>query len=637
MSYSYLLLIGFINLINAQSSPPILDATTCPVGDVPYSVGGFPGSPYVLKPFQEIFHNPLPAQIYNKECRTDGHCMYSYDIDVVDKQIYAFNSTIPICATKPATWFMTYNGSVPGPTIEVPSGHESYVRFNNKIGNHFKDSHAPCTGDRTGNPFSVHLHGSASLAPYDGWAEDETCYGESKNYVYPNNRPTTGWYHDHALHITADNAYYGLAGLYLITDKCNAPWNLANIEEKHLILSDKVVDSECQLYMDKHGAHKDNHYGDINLVSGIPFPRMILEPKTYRFRILNAAISRSYLVKIKNANGLVDIHQSICKVVASDGGYSPAPVSLGVYGLRIGVAERYELVCDFTGFKGQTLYLWNGQDDKMLKGIPYFCYSHLLARIEVGTTVSGPAPKLDKLILPTNPFRYTENVISSTVVAAATKLIKAKQFHRKMSFGRTNGQWTINGETWDSFKIAAADIGHNSWELWQFQSGGGWFHPVHMHLVDFYILQRDSDGGVQPYEKLTPKDVMYLGPSNTLWVIARFGAHKGDYMFHCHNLIHEDDDMMRAMRVVDSGMTSKATTTDQFMVINNIVYSNYRYYDPMLTETSAKPSANWPSIIDDSSAKLNENVYRIFYPLPNDTVLQTVANPWNVKWPCNAV
>lgn len=156
-----------------------------------------------------------------------------------------------------------------------------------------------------------------------------------------------------------------------------------------------------------------------------------------------------------------------------------------------------------------------------------------------------------------------------------------------------------------------------------------------MHLVDFYILQRDGGDGLQTFEKLTPKDVMYLGPSNKLWVIARFGAHKGDYMFHCHNLIHEDDDMMRAMRIIDSGMTGKTTTNDQFMVINNIVYSNYRYYDPMLTETSAKPSGNWPSVIEDASAKLKENVYRIFYPLPDDTQLQNVVNPWKVKWACN--
>jgi FtsP/CotA-like multicopper oxidase with cupredoxin domain len=637
MGFAYIVILGLLGCVSSQLNPPILDIDSCPSDNLPYNVDGFPGSPFVLKPFQEVFHNPLPAQVHNKECRADGHCMYSYNIDVVDRQIYAFNATIPTCATKPGTWFMTYNGSVPGPTIEVPSGHESYVRFNNKIGNYFTESHKPCTGNRTGHPFSVHFHGSASLAPYDGWAEDETCFGESKNYVYPNNRPTTGWYHDHALHITAENANNGLAGLYLITDKCNAPWNIADIEEKHMILSDKLIDSECQLYIDKAGAHKDDLYGDINLVSGIPFPRMPLEPKQYRFRLLNAALSRSYLIQIKVADTLVNVHQSICKVVASDGGYSPAPVSLTNYGLRMGVAERYDMICDFTAYAGKTLYMWNDKDDKMLKAIPHFCYSHLIARLEIGTTVSGPAPVMDAKVLPKNNFRYTDNVIDSTVVAQATKMIKAGKFHRKMAFGRSMGQWTINGETWESFKIAAADIGHNSWELWMFESGGGWFHPVHMHLVDFYILHRDSDGGVQPYERLTPKDVLYLGPANKVFAIARFGAHKGDYMFHCHNLIHEDDDMMRAMRVIDNGMTSRTNTGNQFMVINNIVYSNYRYYDPMLTETSAKPSNEWPSVIEDASNKLNENVYRIFYPKADDKQLQNVVNPWKVTWACPAL
>jgi hypothetical protein len=88
------------------------------------------------------------------------------------------------------------------------------VRMNNKIaGNYFPLGQSPCDAPgRSGRPFSTHLHGSASLATFDGWAEDETCGGETKDYIYPNNRPTTGWYHDHALHITADNAYYGLAG-----------------------------------------------------------------------------------------------------------------------------------------------------------------------------------------------------------------------------------------------------------------------------------------------------------------------------------------------------------------------------------------------------------------------------------------
>ena len=251
--------------------------------------------------------------------------MFAYVIDVFDKRLGPFDQAVPACASKPRTIFMTYNGKIPGPTIIVPSGHESLVRFNNKISNFFQRNVFPCTGNRKGRPISVHHHGSASAPPFDGWAEDVTCLSETKEYVYPNNRPATNWYHDHALHITANNAHFGLAGLSLINAKikhggCGEPWNLEDIEEKHMILQDKALDSDCQLFIDTNGVDKESFYGDINLISGIPFPLMNLEPKWYRFRFLNAAVSRPYKVKIKNA-GLQDISQQICQVIASDAGF----------------------------------------------------------------------------------------------------------------------------------------------------------------------------------------------------------------------------------------------------------------------------------------------------------------------------
>ncbi|CAF4704421.1 unnamed protein product, partial [Rotaria sp. Silwood2] len=281
-----------LHLCNSQipSSPYGKTSDICPkANNNEYYVNGYKGTPYILKPFQNNFVNPSILSPSSKVCRSDGHCMFSYTIDVIDATVRPFDQSVPSCANKPATKFLTYNKQIPGPSIRVPSGHESIIRFNNKIGNLFPETFSPCTGNRTGRPFSVHLHGSASLPPYDGWAEDETCYGESKDYVYPNNRPAYCWYHDHALHITAENAYLGLAGLYLISSKkkdggCGEPWNLEDIEEKHIILQDKVLDANCQLFIDPLNIHETNLYGDINMMSGIPFPLMALEPKWYRFK-----------------------------------------------------------------------------------------------------------------------------------------------------------------------------------------------------------------------------------------------------------------------------------------------------------------------------------------------------------------
>lgn len=630
----------------------------CPNADgLSVSVGGFPSSPFKITPFTDRFVNPPLANVGQTVCRTDGHCLFTYDITVTQVQKRPFDNAVVGCKALPPTWFLSYNGSVPGPTIRVPVGHESLVRFKNLLNSetgYFKGSFNPCLPNnaRKGRPFSVHHHGAASLAPYDGWAEDETCYGEVKDYVYPNNRAATEWYHDHALHITADNAYYGLAGMYITSAKakdggCGEPWNLENIPETHMILSDKLLDGKCQLTHDPFGAHVDNLYGDVNLVSGIPFPEMSIEPRWQRFRLLNAAVSRPFLLKIRDSR-LMDISQRVCRVIAADGGYRKSHVAFPAEGLLIGVAERYEIVCNFSGYGGRTVYFWNDQDKELMKDVPYFCYSHLISKVVVSPVATGTDVFNTTQNTP-DPLKPIFRVLSTADLTKASDMANTGSYHRQFDFGRTNGHWTINGETWDTAKIAASDVGQNTWELWKFKSGGGWFHPVHIHLVDFFIVKREKEtlGIVQPmvvraYELLSPKDVFYLGPSEVVYVIARFGVHKGDYMFHCHNLIHEDNDMMRAMRMIDGNLGKTADTARPFIInkLYGIVYNNWKYTDPMLGETAAKASNLARAMtLSYANQTLNKNLYRIFYPLPADITLMAGANnPWQSQWcPLNIV
>lgn len=632
---------------------PFTDAGTCNANGIAPVVDGFPGTPYKVIPFTETFSNPPLAQAKDTVCRSDGHCIKSFDINVVSAQKRPFDKTIPSCKNFPPTWFLTYNGSVPGPTIKMPTGHESIIRFKNSINTvngFFKESFDPClpNNGRSGRPFSVHNHGSASLAPYDGWAEDETCFNEVKDYVYPNNRPNTGWYHDHALHITADNAYYGLAGFYIISDKkkdggCGELWNLEDIPEWHMILSDKVLDNKCQLFADPLDIHRDDLYGDVNLVSGIPFPVMNLEPKWNRFRILNAAVSRPYLLKIKD-NNMNDISQKLCKIIATDGGYVNTPVNYPVEGLLIGVAERYEIVCDFSNLKSQTLYFWNDRDTKIMKGVPYFCNSHLISKIVIKPTVSKILAIFNPSLNLYEPVKPIEKTLSASDIQTAISMANAGRAHREFHFGRNNGHWTINGETWDTNKIAASDIGQNTWELWRISTGGGWFHPIHVHLIDFFLVKRENpisplsiaSNGLRTNEFLSSKDVFYLAPGDTDYVIARFGPHKGDYMFHCHNLIHEDDDMMRAFRVTNSSGGINAGSAKPFVVnkLNGIIYNNWKYSDPMLGDTNAKPVSKAKAFNRNLvSETLALNLYRIFYPLASDIKLMGgVFNPWQSRW-----
>ena len=129
--------------------------------------------------------------------------------------------------------------------------------------------------------------------------------------------------------------------------------------------------------------------------------------------------------------------------------------------------------------------------------------------------------------------------------------------NRRLVLERQNGEWTINGHTWrdvidSGFTFTLANPALNSVEVWEIANlSGGWFHPFHIHLIDFRVLSRNG-GPPMPHE-LGPKDVVYVGPNETVRVAARFGPQKGRYMMHCHNLVHEDHDMMGQFEVGTEG------------------------------------------------------------------------------------
>src|SRR3954454_22687641 len=128
---------------------------------------------------------------------------------------------------------------------------------------------------------------------------------------------------------------------------------------------------------------------------------------------------------------------------------------------------------------------------------------------------------------------------------------------RQSEFGGAEGEWVINGKTWadivnSDYEYVAANPGFEDVEIWELQNdSGGWFHPVHIHLVDFKILDRNGRPP-HPYE-LGPKDVAYVGEGEIVRVLMRFGPQVGRYMMHCHTLVHEDHDMMVQFEVGDSG------------------------------------------------------------------------------------
>jgi bilirubin oxidase len=158
--------------------------------------------------------------------------------------------------------------------------------------------------------------------PWDGWAEDITPVGFYKDYYYPNEqRARTLWYHDHAIDHTAENAYFGLAGQYHLTDDAEKASSLPQGKyDVPLVLNSKQYDATGQLVLPTEGV---SMFGDIIHVNGQAWPKFTVEPRLYRFRVLDVAISRSFRIYLVTDLAITeddDANHIPFTVVGSDSG-----------------------------------------------------------------------------------------------------------------------------------------------------------------------------------------------------------------------------------------------------------------------------------------------------------------------------
>jgi spore coat protein A, manganese oxidase len=409
-----------------------------------------------------------------------------------------------------------YNGMVPGPTINVRRGRRSVVQIRNQL-----PAQHPQIGQESTT--SVHLHGSASLPQYDGYASDITAPGWFKTYRYPNFQPArTLWYHDHGVHHTAENVYSGLFAQYHMHDRAETQLLPQGEFDVPLMVGDIMFDADGNVRYDDNST--SGLWGDVILVNGKPWPVMRVKRRIYRFRVLNASISRSYRFRLSTGDPVT--------VVATDGGLMPRARQVGEW--RHGTAERYEVLIDFRKYRpGQRIVLENRGNPNNVT----FDHTDKVMAFEV---TDAPFSRRDD----------TWNRMPDTLVNSHVMRLRESDATRVRHFRlqRTDGMWTINGQTWDdvlnsNFQHLLANPRLGATEIWEIENrGGGWFHPLHIHLVDFKVLSRN---GRPPFDfERGPKDVVYTGENETVRLIMTFGPHRGRYMVHCHNLPHEDHDMM---------------------------------------------------------------------------------------------
>jgi spore coat protein A len=415
-----------------------------------------------------------------------------------------------------------YNGSVPGPTIKARRGRPTVMRQINQLpAKHPTLGYVPWT--------STHLHGMPSKPQYDGYAGDNSMPGQWKDYVYPNScEARTLWYHDHGVHHTAENVYMGLAAQYHLTDAVEEQLPIPKGRyDVPLTISDAAFAADGALLWDDNS--HSGVYGDVILVNGRPWPSLKVEQRKYRFRVLNASIARGYTLRLSNSQPF--------QIIATDGGLMASPQT--VTSLRVGMAERYEIVVDFAAITvGQKIQLVNGG----VKNATDYDHTGKVMQFEV----AGAASSTENNTVP---------AVLAAPHAAMTLTPAMSKATRKMRLERSDvtNLWTINGETWED--VAASEYSRvfanpdvNDVEIWEVENkSGGWFHPLHVHLVDFQVLSRN--GRPAPAQERGPKDVVYIGEGETVKLIMRFGPEHGRYMIHCHNLSHEDHDMMTQFQV----------------------------------------------------------------------------------------
>jgi FtsP/CotA-like multicopper oxidase with cupredoxin domain len=486
------------------------------------------------KPYAVAFHRQQLLKPYRKAYDSDGAPVHYYDVTAKPgtANLVAGLSTPLLGYTgEPAG----SGGQVPGPLIKVDQGTKIVMTMHNQL---------PGVHPTFGTPLkiSTHLHGSASLPQYDGYANDVTLSGQKKYYHYPNFQPArTLWYHDHGVHYTAQNAYSGLAAQYHLHDEAERNLLPQGEFDVPITLSDIAFQANgSQLYDDRS---QSGLWGDVILVNGRPWPVMQVRPAIYRFRFLNASISRSYRPTTSPAVPMY--------MVGTDGGL--APKSQQITSWRHGNAERYEILIDFRGMAGKSVFLNNLSNPNNRD----FDNTGKIMRFDVAAAGTLPASEDRELTqIPT--------LLASSDVMNLTPTSSMKV--RNIRVERTNGLWALNGQTWDDvmasgYKSVLANPNLGDTEIWEFQnSSGGWFHPLHIHLVDFKILSRNGKAAFA-YEQ-GPKDVVYIGENETVRLIMKFGdknapvKNVGKYMVHCHNLVHEDHDMMHQFSV---GLTPGVT------------------------------------------------------------------------------
>jgi spore coat protein A, manganese oxidase len=439
----------------------------------------------------------------------------------------------------PPTTLWSYGGTVPGVMFDTRSGEGLAVEWANELpARHFLPIDHSLHGAESDVPevrSVVHLHGAKTSPENDGYPEDWYVPGKSRTYYYPNEQDAALlWYHDHAMGINRLNMYAGLFGLHVIRDARELELALPGGRyEIPLVICDRDVRADGQLSYpvaaDPEHPWVPEVFGELQLVNGKAFPFAEVEPRKYRLRVLNGANGRFYRLSFPQG---IDVYQ-----VGSDQGLLPAPIAVKY--VQLAPAERADLVVDFTAHRGARVVLTSDSFDLMEFRVS------------------------DKAVADPSALPKSLRAVPRIAESAAVTTRRLTLDESRNLVAESTGMM-LNKTPWHAPITEKPVLGTT--EIWEFVNLTDDTHPIHLHLVRFQVLDRRRFDG---FQYMTEGTLRYLGPAmapdaNEMgWkdtvrvnaktvtrIIVPFEGYAGRYVWHCHILEHEDNEMMRPYEVV---------------------------------------------------------------------------------------
>ncbi|MBO1416091.1 multicopper oxidase family protein [Streptomyces sp. FH025] len=398
------------------------------------------------------------------------------------------------------TTVQSYGGCFPGPTIRAVRGREVVVQQTNDLGVNT----------------AVHLHGGHVRSQYDGLPMDIVKPGETREYHYPNDQPAASlWYHDHAHQLEAENVYRGLAGAYLLSDPHESGLPLPAGEfDIPLLFRDARIEADGRL------VYTSPYECPHMLVNGKERPYFEVAARKYRLRLFNVSPNRHITLRLPDGVPFIQI--------ASDAGLLAGPVE--VHELTLAGAERAEVVVDF-------------------------------ARYPVGSSVvlenTAALESERSEVLRFDITRAAEDQSRVPDVLATLPPIPKATVHREFDL-TTFPDTRINGRKYDPDRTDVRTTVGSS-EIWTIHNRltrkpAGVFHAphsFHTHLVRFRVLDRNGKA-VGPAEAGF-KDTVVIHPGEYVRIAMTWGDYEGQYVYHCHHMVHSSHGQMGRIDVLPAG------------------------------------------------------------------------------------